>query len=175
VYEGGVRGEDPRSDNTNSGKEQQSEWTLSRRGSWSRILGRGTTSFVKMYVLSSFTTIEYRPRPRVVVMLSPVSPSDFSIESSKCRAKIPYCVKALKRADIVLDWESGALFTTIVQLYPCGGPAVVTATCDNVRYVQAKSIQSSASLEARSRVVYGNESRRNRAAALVKSRVPRVR
>jgi hypothetical protein len=91
-----------------------------------------------MYALSSFSTIKYHPRPRVVVMLSPVSPSDFSIESNKCRAKIPDCVKALKRADIMLDGESGALFTTIVQLYPGGGPAVVTATCDNVRYRQSQ-------------------------------------
>jgi hypothetical protein len=128
VYVGGVRGEDPRSDNTNSGKEQQSEWTLPRRGSWSGVLGRGTTSFVIMYALSSSSTIKYH-----VVMLSPASLGDFPIESDKCRAKIPDCVKALKRADIVLDWESGALFTTVVQLHPCGGPAVVTATCDNVR------------------------------------------
>jgi hypothetical protein len=105
---GGVRGEDPRSDNTNSGKEQQSEWAPSRRGSWSDILGvpqrRRTTSFVIMYALSSFITTKQHPRPRVVVMLSLVSPSDSSIESNKCRAKIPVCVKALKRADIVLDW-----------------------------------------------------------------------
>jgi hypothetical protein len=57
---------------------------------------------------------------------------------NECWAKIPDTrVKALKRADMMLDWESGALFTAIVQLYPCGGgPAVVTATCDNVRYKQ---------------------------------------
>jgi hypothetical protein len=91
----------------NPGKEQQSEWALSRRGSWLDILGnpqhRRTTSFVTMYALSSFTWIQHHTRPRVVVMLSAVSPSDSSIVSNKCRAKIPDCVKALKRADIVLD------------------------------------------------------------------------
>lgn len=68
---------DPRGENTHLGKEQQSEWAQSRRGSWSDILGfpqnQRTTSFV-MYVLSRFTSIEHHHR--VVVMLSAIIPSD---------------------------------------------------------------------------------------------------
>jgi hypothetical protein len=63
-------------------------------GPWSDLLGnlqhRRTTSFVIVYALSSFTSIgDHHIRPRVVVMLSAVSPSESSIASDECWAKTP--------------------------------------------------------------------------------------
>jgi hypothetical protein len=80
----GVSRDDPQGDITNLGKEQQSEWAPFRRGSWSDTLGfpmrQITTSFV-MYALSRFHSIEQRPK--LVVMLNGVSPSDCSIVSNE--------------------------------------------------------------------------------------------